>query len=323
MVSFDKDQGILLVEYNNEIRSSIAQTISSNFMYSEVVDNLNAAEKILKEKIFSVLILHIEGELCFEFLKTCREQYPEMRVIIMISEDFKEYIQRIKHYSELKNIVALRPTLTSKELVSTVRLIFNNALFDINYFIEDVPETIKIDVNDSKAKSEYIQRASDFLSRFKINGRLKQKMLSSVDELVMNIIYNAPTNESGEHIYKDLSRKERVTLTKEQAGVLSINHSLQYVGISAFDPFGSIEFDTIIEHLNNCFLNRGRVEINQKSGGTKIGLYQMYRYSDFFIVSKKPGEKTEFMLIFDLTLKERLRSKYPKSFHYFEEIEEL
>jgi hypothetical protein len=322
MLAFDKDQGILLVEHNCEIRDSIARAIESNFMYSEVVVNINLAKDLLQKKKFSVLILHIIGEPCFEFLKSCADIYPQMRIVLIISEDFKEYIQKIEDSSELKNIIALRPALTNKELISTIKIIFNNTLFNINYIIEDVPETIKINISDSKAKGDYIERASNFLSHYNISNRLLNKMLSSIDELVMNIIYNAPTNSKGEHIYKDLSRKERVLLSKEQAGVLTISHSLQYVGISGFDPFGSIDFNTIIEHLKRCFLNKGRVQINDKSGGSKIGLYQMYKYSDFFIVSKKPGKKTEFMLIFDLKLKDRLRSKYPKSFHYFEEKEE-
>jgi hypothetical protein len=313
------NQSILLVESNQFIRESVIDSIQSNFPGTEAVSSTGLAIEALRKKAFGLLILHIEGKYCFKFLEICQSKYSDMKIILIVSDDLKDHFSSIIKFPSIKNIIALRPTLSKNELLATVLLVFNNALFKVNLLVKNIPETLRIEINDSKEKENHINTASKFLNNFNLSARLLRNILSTMDELIMNIIFNAPTDTNGNRIYKDFARNEQIILNNKQQGLLTINYSTQYIAISAYDPFGSIDAHTVMSHLNKCFANNGKVDINPDSGSTGIGLYQMYQYSDFFIVSIQPQKSTEFMVIFDLKINDRARSKYSKSLHFFEQ----
>jgi len=309
---------ILLVEGNQFIRESVIDSIQSNFPGTEAANSTGTAIELLRKKPFDLLILHIEGKYCFKFLEICKNKYSNMKVILIVSDDLKDHFHTITEFHNIKNIIALRPTLNKHELLTTLLLIFNNAVFKVDFLIKNIPETLRIEISDSKNKENYINTASKFLSNYKLSDRLKRNILCTMDELVMNIIFNAPTNNEGKHIYKKIPRKEQVVLSEKETGIITMHYSEHYIAVSAFDPFGSLDTQIVMSHLKKCFATKGKVEIDTDSASTGVGLYQMYQYSDLFIISLTPGVSTEFMILFDLKINDRVRSKYSKSIHFFE-----
>ena len=137
----------------------------------------------------------------------------------------------------------------------------------------------------------------------------------AAEELLMNAIYDAPTDANGNAIYNHMSRTEAIYLKPEQQGMFRYACDGMLVGISVEDPFGAFNRQTVLDYLESCYAGKAGT-MQEGKGGAGRGLFQIMETSDLVVWNVKPKIKTEVIALFNID-PNAPKSNKTTSFHYF------
>jgi len=134
-----------------------------------------------------------------------------------------------------------------------------------------------------------LEELETFLSSTGIRPRMAALARDAVEELVTNAIYDAPTDDSGRHIYADTDRRHVVFLPENARPRLEIAIHGTHIAATMSDPHGSLEVATV-----RRFLAQGlRGDFSDKAGGAGLGFARIYGLVDRLIVQVIPRIQTE------------------------------
>ncbi len=123
------------------------------------------------------------------------------------------------------------------------------------------------------------------------------QLVQITEELVTNALFDAPVDASGRHLFKDLDRREHVSLETRRIE-LSLWADDGRFGVGVADPFGSFGKDRFTSGLARGF-RRGEDQLNQTGGGAGIGLFTVYRASSHLSIAVTKGHSTRILAILD------------------------
>lgn len=134
-----------------------------------------------------------------------------------------------------------------------------------------------------------LEELEAFLSSTGIRPRMAALARDAVEELVTNAIYDAPTDESGRHIYADTDRRHVVFLPESARPRVELAIHGTNIAATMSDPHGSLEVATV-----RRFLAQGlRGDLSDKAGGAGLGFARIYGLVDRLIVHVVPRVRTE------------------------------
>jgi hypothetical protein len=137
------------------------------------------------------------------------------------------------------------------------------------------------------------------------------------EELLMNMIYDAPTDEKGVPKYNHLDRSIAVQLKENEQGFFRYGCDGTLAAISAVDPFGGLKRETIFGYLQTCAEGvYGKMNREQNKGGAGMGLFQIFKCSDLIVYNVRSHKKTEVIAFFNLDPKQ-INKERPASLHFF------
>ncbi len=128
--------------------------------------------------------------------------------------------------------------------------------------------------------------------------RLLAPIETCVDEMLMNALYDAPTTETGEHIFAGVPVRQRVGLELATNVVVQYACDANQFAVAVRDRFGSIQRDTVLRVLHKCL--HAAQKIDRKAGGAGVGLYLMLNASSAVYFNVIPGLATEVVCLFKL-----------------------
>ncbi len=190
---------------------------------------------------------------------------PMNRTIIVIDKVFESfnpidyfvmgfehvlYSQRPDFISELFSscLMSLRP-----------RSFSNNPIpFFFNGFIPKNlnPKTnhnLLLPFTNSQEKPDLIRQLDLFLSQEKQLKGIQDICLQAAEELLMNSLYQAPTNRLGERIYSQTDRSTTVENPRNSISRLFACYSSNKVVIGCEDNFGSAERSPVLKRLSEIY----------------------------------------------------------------------
>jgi hypothetical protein len=135
------------------------------------------------------------------------------------------------------------------------------------------------------------------------------------EEMLMNSIYDAPTDSSGKSLFNHLPRSVEVQLSESQSCKLRYSTDGNLLAVSVSDPFGGLTKETIINYLDSCYQGKAGI-FNADKGGAGRGLHQIIESSDLSIFNVRRKIRTEVISIFNLDTSVKKDVQKP-SFHYF------
>src|SRR5262249_33575302 len=111
-------------------------------------------------------------------------------------------------------------------------------------------------------------------------------------ELVMNALYNAPTE--GGYFETPVSRTEDVTLPLDRACEISygLEGPIPYVRVR--DTFGALRRERLVEVLSRC--NTNGVALDESRGGAGLGLWRVFSLATTVSVTVVPGRVTDILV---------------------------
>lgn len=149
-------------------------------------------------------------------------------------------------------------------------------------------------------------RAIDIMMRYAkmagVRGPVRDRVQLVADELMMNALYHAPTDDQGRELYRDRSLKELAELPQVQPIQVQYGCSGRYFGVSVRDGGGSLSRKRALEYLRRA---NQSTQIETKATGAGLGLVSVLRSASKLVFNLDPGSSTEVVAMFDMELMRR------------------
>ncbi|MBN2722756.1 MAG: hypothetical protein JXR95_01660 [Deltaproteobacteria bacterium] len=153
-----------------------------------------------------------------------------------------------------------------------------------------------------------------FCEALGVPPKVRESFAELSHEILMNAVYDAVTDENGNHIYaKD--RKADVQLEKHQYPLFSIGTDGNLLAVSVRDPFGGLRRKHVFGGLSRALVNQGMIDT--EGGGAGLGMMYIYQHGIASFFTVKSEKMTEIIVAYDLSLNRREFSTLPKSVHFF------
>ncbi len=316
------NQIIVAIEGKDDLGARIAQQISGlgydvcNISLKKEPD-LNIP-KCINELTKLVICGYINTEESLNEITNLKKNFPHIKFIMLTEDKLRKIlVEDWIHSFYPDNIITFEyENLDTdlKEINTVIEKILSNDIFGIDRYLNNEKKISEMTIKTARKKTEYL---SDIMEFAESNG-VRRRILSSIeqiaDELIMNAIYNAPADETGNDKYKMVLRSEKIDLQEEEFALLKYGVDDNKFVISVTDYFGRLTKDKVLGYLHKCFSDTN-FKVNEESGGAGLGLYIIYSKVQQFVINIKPGVKTEVITSFYLNKKPK--DAQNKMFHIF------
>lgn len=149
-------------------------------------------------------------------------------------------------------------------------------------------------------KQEGVEAVRNLLISAKFKSRMATVVANAVDELLMNAMFDACTDERGRQLYAATPRNTVMALDGRQSVELHVGFDGPYVGITAVDQFGSLDKERLVEHLSKGYRNEA-YKVKSSVAGAGIGLATVFRSGGSFLFACDAHQRTEVTVFFQRT----------------------
>lgn len=235
-----------------------------------------------------------------EFLGWCQAQNFQGSMVLVQSLGFD--FERLQKNNFVQNAISLNRedrAGTIKNLLTTLAKILHQDFFGPQKYLAWGTE-LKVKV---LAKStDRAPFGETILSEFRalgIRSTVLDRVQVAAEEMMMNALYDAPTDANGKALYNHLPRATPVSLKNEETSRVRYASDGLWLAVSVEDPFGGLTREIVIKYLASCYEGAAG-SLNTGKGGAGRGLHQILESCDLTVFNVKAGNKTEVIGLFDI-----------------------
>jgi hypothetical protein len=184
---------------------------------------------------------------------------------------------------------------------------------DLKHFLSDRGNIQMITLVRSDQKQEAAEAVRQYLIQAKVPGRMANIVANAVDELLMNAIFDAPTDDLGRLKYSSTERNQIRELKDREQVKMSIGFDGFYVGVSIADYFGSLDRPRLLNHVSMDYREK-EYTLRRGLAGAGLGLAAVYNSGGSLIYHCESGKKTEATLLYRAYDNFR---EFKNQFHFF------
>ncbi len=166
--------------------------------------------------------------------------------------------------------------------------------------------------NCTEHKERILESIHKFIGRHKSMNRLADNILIVIDELFSNALFNAPVDDSGYRIFKNMQRHEKVRYPGNKNAKIFAVHTSEDLFIGAVDPWGSVDRDGICQSLYHAYNER---TVSENSKGAGFGLRMMLDRSRSLYLLSEIGKRSLVCCHMRLNISLKKVENVPKQFH--------
>ncbi len=310
-----QNKRVLLAETNRKQQIVAKMALGGTGMELDIVSDLEDGRHLLDSQPYDIVCVNSD---MIDLAIHAKETHPEIQSVFMTSKKLSDYLPIVMEYPFLSNIVSRNEsdrTFTLKNILTTVSKLIRRDLFGLGKYLNWGTEIQRFPITSSETREDLIQDMETDWRQLGIRRHLITKVSTVVEELLMNAIYDAPTDANGKALYNHLPRTQVIHLPSAEQGVLSYACDGVLLGVSVEDPFGRLDRETIMRYLKSCYTGKAG-SLNKEKGGAGRGLFQIIETSDLVVINVKPNIKTEVITLFNVDPRFAQDSK-TTSFHYF------
>ena len=149
-------------------------------------------------------------------------------------------------------------------------------------------------------KQDAVEAVKNYLLAVKFQSRMAAVIANSVDELLMNAMFDAPVDEVGRTLYDSTARSTVIKLDGKNAVEMHVGYDGEYVAISAVDLFGSLDKVKLLKHISKIYTDE-EYRVKTQVAGAGIGLATVFRSGGSFFFVSESRVKTEVTVFFRRT----------------------
>ena len=250
------------------------------------------------------------------FIETFADYKHETRIIILSAGAVRDDLPMLFGAHVLTNLIARNDGVGAQELFVTLQKLLRGDVFGIEKYFPWGTESLVCEIRGSVDREGVLDLTTGFAEARSVPPRFTELLLSVVDEMVTNAIYNAPVDAAGRFRYASTDRRVPVQLEPHESAVLKLACDGLRLGVSIADPFGSLSEPILLEYLAKCF-RRDEDQVDQKEGGAGLGFYYILQSMSQLVVNINAKACTEVIGILDIRHGMRELAAAGKSFNVF------
>lgn len=306
------DKKALLVEPDKKQLVLAKMAVSCTGVFLDAVSNgADSIEKLSKETYDAAVVDSSEIDLFHEMKAT----HPKTKFVAMCPTGILDTIKLLLKNPDIDFAISRDledRNLTVKLIMTTLTKVLNNDYFGIQKYLAwgvDVQESV---IRGSKDRLLLNSTMENYFKSMGVRSSILSRVFIVAEEMMMNAIYDAPTNIQGKPIFNHLTRKNEIILDTHQVSKLTYGCDGSFLAVSVCDPFGSLPKKTILNYLKSCYEGTAG-SIDSEKGGAGRGLHQILENADQTIFNVREGMKTEVIALFRLESGVEVKPR----FHYF------
>lgn len=287
--------------------------VGSTGVQMDTAADIAMAETLLQQNTYDAIICDPDGQDIFE---RALRQSSKSELVLMTNKQVHENLKAVKKSIHVNSLVTSDVddrALTIRTILTTLTKVLSHQIFGLEKYLTWGVDLQNKAVKSSSQRHELKDEMMAYFRRMGIRNTILDRCYTVAEELLMNVIYDAPTNSKGEALFNHYSRKQEVILDSHLQSQFQYACDGNYLAIATVDPFGALTKDIIVNYLESCYEGRAG-ELNTGKGGAGRGLHQIIENSDLTIFNVKKGVKTEVISLF---YAESHRKEDSPSFHYF------
>jgi hypothetical protein len=152
--------------------------------------------------------------------------------------------------------------------------------------------------NNSRQKDQGVQAAEKFVQDMGVLPRMVSVITNAVDEILMNAIFDAPSDDEGNRLYSQASRSMKIPVVNNKSVEMQLGVDGDYVGIAITDYCGTLKPEVILNHIARV-LSGSQAAMSASTSG--IGLSLVFRAGGSFLFATEPKVRTQATVFFKRT----------------------
>jgi hypothetical protein len=187
----------------------------------------------------------------------------------------------------------------------TAQKLLTGDIFGIEKYLPQGTEVSYLRLRDFEGRGKAIDTILSFAEQSKMRRRVRSAIGQVCEELLMNALYDAPVDESGNQIFAEVDPHDRTQSRSPRPVSIRYAATETSFAIAVRDRFGRLAKNTILAYIDKCL--RSPVQIDRKTYGAGLGLYLVANAAASYVVNVAYGIATEVVCTFDRGAKAPLR----------------
>jgi hypothetical protein len=160
-------------------------------------------------------------------------------------------------------------------------------------------------LRDFEGRGRAIQTVLDFAEESKMRRQVRSAIGQVCEELLMNALYDAPVDETGNPIFADVDPHDRKDTRSPRPVSIRYAATDNLFAVAVRDRFGRLAKNTVLSYIEKCIHSPN--QIDRKTYGAGLGLYLVANAAATYVVNVAYGIATEVVCTFDRGAKSPLR----------------
>jgi hypothetical protein len=215
-------------------------------------------------------------------------------------------LQHLMHYLQdtRVNHVIVGEELDRGVFVTAQKLLTGD-IFGIEKYLPEGTPVHYVRLRDFEGRSKAIDTVLDFAAKSKMRRQVRSAIGQVCEELLMNALYDAPVDDTGQQIFADIDPHDRTKTRSPKPVSIRYAATETQFAVAVRDRFGRLAKNTILAYINKCLHSPN--QIDRKTYGAGLGIYLVANAAASFIVNVAYGIATEVVCTFDRGAKAPLR----------------
>ena len=312
-----KNKRVLIALSERKIQTLSKLALGGTGINIEIVSNLEEAKNNIIENSPDVVL--VDGE-ALELTDMQPAASGKTKFVFIGSKGIRENLQKLLELKHLPHMVFIREenrTESIRSIMTAVTKLCGPNIFGLEKYLNLGAAVQEMKIRTSDDREIQNDRVREYFAKLGARASILDNVKVVVEELLMNAIYDAPTDVAGAPLYNSLQRTVTVNLKPNQQGTLRYATDGTWLVVSVQDPFGGLTAKTIMNYLDSCYGGR-EGSMQTKKGVAGRGLHQIVESSTFVVFNIQPKKQTEVIAFFDMIPQEKKDSANP-TLHYFEQ----
>lgn len=187
----------------------------------------------------------------------------------------------------------------------TAQKLLTGDIFGIEKYLPEGTPVHYLRLRDFKGRGNAIDTILEFAEQAKMRRQVRSAIGQVCEELLMNALYDAPVDESGNQIFAEVDPRDRTKSQSPRPVSIRYASTDTQFAIAVRDRFGRLAKPTILAYINKCL--KSPTQIDRKTYGAGLGLYLVANAAASYVVNVAYGIATEVVCTFDRGSKAPLR----------------
>jgi hypothetical protein len=187
----------------------------------------------------------------------------------------------------------------------TAQKLLTGDIFGIEKYLPPGTAVHYARLRDFEGRGRAIQTVLDFAEGAKMRRQVRAAIGQVCEELLMNALYDAPVDASGQPMFADVDPHDRIETRSPRPVSIRYAATEHQFAIAVRDRFGRLAKNTILSYIEKCIHSPN--QIDRKTYGAGLGLYLVANAAATYVVNVAFGIATEVVCTFDRGAKSPLR----------------